>query len=262
MILEVKDLSFGYQKDRVLFENVNFSVDKGEIFCILGSNGIGKSTLLNCVANLLTPRSGEIFLNGKSIKTLSLKSIAKTIGYVPQIHNAAYAYLVRDYVVMGRAPYLGTFAQPSAEDFELTDRILHELGIEKLADRPYTELSGGERQQVSIARAIVQQPDMIILDEPTNHLDYGNQLRMIKLIKKLSQKGYGIIITSHMPDHVLLLNGKVGILGENGRLKVGTTAEIMTKENLEKLYHVDIFMVHVEQVGRDVCVAGKLEDMI
>ena len=104
MILDVRNLSFGYHKDRILFRNVNFSVEKGEVFSILGSNGIGKSTLLNCIANLLTPFEGEISLNGVSKKNMDLKEIAKTIGYVPQMHDVAYSYEVRDYIVMGRAP--------------------------------------------------------------------------------------------------------------------------------------------------------------
>lgn len=256
MILKVKNLSFGYEKNRILFHDASFSVDKGEIFCILGSNGIGKSTLLNCIANLLMPQSGSISLNGKTLEERSLKEIAQIIGYVPQNHDAAYAYEVRDYMVMGRAPYLGLFAQPSERDYGRVEEVLEELGISHLAERPYTELSGGERQLVSIGRAIVQDPELIILDEPTNHLDYGNQFRMLKLIERLAEKGYGIILTSHMPDHVLMLNGKVGILGADGRLQVGTTDEIMTEENLEALYQVDIHMIDVEQVGRKICVAG------
>lgn len=159
-------------------------------------------------------------------------------------------------MVMGRAPYLGMFAQPSERDYGRVEEVLEELGISHLAERPYTELSGGERQLVSIGRAIVQDPELIILDEPTNHLDYGNQFRMLKLIERLAKKGYGIILTSHMPDHVLMLNGKVGILGADGQLQVGTTDEIMTEENLEALYQVDIHMIDVEQVGRKICVAG------
>lgn len=258
MILEVKDLSFGYEKNRTLFEHVTFSVGKGEIFCILGSNGIGKTTLLNCIANLLSPQKGSIYLHGKRLEELSLKEIAQKISYVPQMHNAAYAYEVQDYVVMGRAPYLGTFTQPSSNDYALALETLKELGILHLAERPYTELSGGERQLVSIARAIVQEPEMIILDEPTNHLDYGNQFRMIQLISRLAEKGYGIILTSHMPDHVMQLNGNVGVLGRDGRLQVGTTEQIMTKENLESLYQVGIHMVYVEEIGRRICVAGDL----
>lgn len=261
MILEVKDLAFSYHNDhsRMLFQDVNFTLGKGEILSILGANGAGKSTLLNCLANLLQPAKGQILLNGNSLVQSSLKHIARTIGYVPQSHTPAYAYSVEEFIVMGRAPYLGMCAQPQENDYRLVRQAMEDLGITHLSDRPYTELSGGERQQVIIARAMVQQPDIIMLDEPTNHLDYGNQLRMIQLIKRLARKGYGVIITSHMPDHVLLLGGLVGMLGTDGRLQVGNTEEIMTEENLKRLYDIDVHMVYVKEVGRKVCAAGKME---
>lgn len=261
MILEVKDLAFSYHNDpgSMLFRDVNFTLRKGEIFSILGANGAGKSTLLNCLANLLHPAKGQILLNGHSLMQSSLKNIARTIGYVPQSHTPAYAYSVEEFIVMGRAPYLGLCAQPREKDYQLVREAMEELGITHLSDRPYTELSGGERQQVIIARAIVQQPDIIMLDEPTNHLDYGNQLRMMQLIKRLAKKGYGVIITSHMPDHVLLLGGMVGMLGTDGRLQVGSTEEIMTEENLKRLYDIDVHMVYIKEVGRKVCAAGKME---
>lgn len=257
MILEVKNLAFGYQKDSRLFEHVNFSLEKGEIFSILGANGAGKSTMMNCIANLLQPLEGDIYLKGKNLKELSIREVSRIIGYVPQMHSPAYGYEARDFVVMGRAPYLKFFEQPSKEDYELADQTMADLGIAKLAHRPYTELSGGERQQVSIARAIVQQPDIIMLDEPTNHLDYGNQLRMMRLIQKLSQKGYTIMITSHMPDHVLLLGGKVGMLNKDGSFLSGTNEAIMTEENLKDLYHVDVHLIYMEELKRKVCISGE-----
>lgn len=261
MILEVKDLAFSYHSDhsRMLFQDVNFTLQKGEIFSILGANGAGKSTLLNCLANLLRPAKGQILLNGHNLTDSSLKKIAQTIGYVPQSHTPAYAYSTEEFIVMGRAPYLGLCAQPGEQDYELVREAMGGLGITHLSERPYTELSGGERQQVIIARAIVQQPDIIMLDEPTNHLDYGNQLRMIQLIQRLAQKGYSVIITSHMPDHVLLLGGAVGMLDTDGRLQVGSTEEIMTEENLKRLYDIDVHMVYIKEVGRKACVAGKME---
>lgn len=257
MKLEVKNLGFGYAPDAPLFSNVNFSLEKGGIFSILGANGAGKSTMMNCIANLLKPDAGEILLDGRSLSSLPPVKVARRIGYVPQIHTPAYAYEVLDFVVMGRAPYIGAFSQPSAADYELADQALEELGIQKLARRPYTELSGGERQQVTIARAIVQQPDIILLDEPTNHLDYGNQLRMIRLIRKLADKGYGILITSHMPDHVLLLGGQAGLLRDDARLLTGSAEEVLTEQNLNDLYHVNVHMVYVKEVGRKVCISGE-----
>lgn len=256
MILEVENLSYGYEKNHLLFKNVNFSLEKGEVFAILGANGAGKYTMMNCIANLLHPLNGEIRLKGWPLSKLSLRQASRIIGYVPQMHTAAYGYDARDFVAMGRVPYLNFFQQPSREDYALVDEAMEELGIAKLAYRPYTELSGGERQQVSIARAIVQQPDIIMLDEPTNHLDYGNQLRMMHLIQKLSRKGYTIIITSHIPDHVLLLGGKAGILNADGSFMTGRSEEVMTEENLRKIYQVDVRLIYMKELGRKVCVSG------
>ncbi len=256
MILEVEHLSYGYQKNHLLFRDVNFALEKGEVFAILGANGAGKSTMMNCIANLLSPLEGEIRLGGTPLPRLSIREASRLIGYVPQMHTAAYGYDARDFVAMGRAPYLNFFQRPSRKDYELVDEAMEELGISKLAYRPYTELSGGERQQVCIARAIVQQPEIIMLDEPTNHLDYGNQLRMMRLIQKLSKKGYTIILTSHIPDHVLLLGGKVGILYGDGSFVTGKDEEVMTEENLKKIYQVDVRLIYMKELGRRVCVSG------
>lgn len=257
MILEVKNLSYGYHRDKILFKNVSFSLERGTVFSILGANGAGKSTLMNCIANLLTPIKGEIYLKGKNMSGMPLKTISQIIGYVPQMHSAAYGYEVRDYVVMGRAPYLDFFEKPSKVDYEIVDETLEEMGITKLAHRPFTELSGGERQQVCIARAIVQQPDIIMLDEPTNHLDYGNQLRMMHQISRLADKGFTILITSHMPDHVLFLGGNVGMLRRDGSFISGKNEEILTEENLRNLYHVDVHLIYMEALNRVVCVSGE-----
>ena len=194
MRLEVNRLSFSFDKDEPLFQDVSFTVMNGQVMSILGANGAGKSTLLNCVANLLRPTCGSITLDGIPLERMDLREIARSVGYVPQSHTPAYAYAVRDFVVMGRAPHLGPFQQPGAEDYMLADSALEELGIAHLRSRPYTELSGGERQQVTIARVIVQQPSIIMLDESTNHLDYGNQLRMLRMVRDLAERGFGIII--------------------------------------------------------------------
>ena len=158
MILEVEHLSFAYRPERPLFYDVSFAFEQGQVLSILGANGAGKSTLLNCIANLLLPQQGEIRLHGTPLSRLELREISRIIGYVPQSHTPAYDYTVRDFVVMGRAPHLGTFQQPGRADYDLVDATLEEMGLLPLANRPYTELSGGERQQVTIARGIVQQP--------------------------------------------------------------------------------------------------------
>lgn len=254
-ILEVKDLSFSYDNSRIIFEKVNFSVDKGKVFTILGRNGAGKSTLLNCVANLFVPKSGEILLNGQPMKKMKLTDVAKVIGYVPQVHNPAYSYTVRDFVVMGRTPYIGSLSKPSKSDYDKVDAVLEELNIMKLRDKTYTAISGGERQQVTIARAMVQEPQIILLDEPTAHLDYGNQLRTVKMIRRLADRGFGIIMTTHNPDHAMLLGDTVAILDKEGHLNVDKAENSLTEEALSELYDIDLKMIYIEDAKRKVCVA-------
>lgn len=258
MIIEVKDLSFSYNNQKCIFEHLSFSLNAGQILTILGPNGAGKSTLLNCVLNLLTPTSGCVYIEGKDIRTMPLKTVARTLGYVPQIHAATFGYTVRDFVVMGRAPYLGMLQKPSLADYERTDRVIKALNLTSFAHRPYTEISGGERQQAAIARAVVQQPKIIVLDEPTNHLDYGNQLRTIQMIKQLADQGYAVIMTTHMPDHAIMLGGKVAILDHQGRLTVGPVDEIIQENLLKQIYRSDLHVLYIDQVRRKVCIAGSL----
>lgn len=258
MILEVQNLSFQYSKNaEPTFHDVNFQLRKGEILTILGTNGAGKSTLLNCLANVLEASSGEILINGESIRKLNLKRVAQLIGYVPQNHIPAYDYSVRDFIVMGRAPHLGLLEKPSAKDYAIVDEVIEELGIEKLSGKAYTQISGGERQQALIGRAIAQQPEIIMFDEPTNHLDYGNQLRMIRKIRSLSQKGYTVIMTTHMPDHAMMIGGKTAVLNRDGVLKIGKTEEIITEQCLEELYQVKTRIVYIPEVNRKVCVVAE-----
>jgi iron complex transport system ATP-binding protein len=254
MILEVKDLSYRYYNSRTIFHDVNFSLCKGEVLSILGTNGAGKSTLLNCIANLFKPQSGEIRLNDKPMAEMSMRDVAKVIGYVPQIHTPAYAYTVREFTVMGRTPYIGAFAKPSKEDYRIADEALERMNIGHLSGKAYTEISGGERQQVTIARVIAQQPQIILLDEPTAHLDYGNQYRVMQMIKRLADEGFALIMTTHNPDHAILLDGKVAILNREGLLRVGSAAETLQKETLSTLYGLNIKTVYDEDAKRNICV--------
>lgn len=254
MILEVNNLSFRYHNSRMIFHEVSFSVDNGEVLSILGANGAGKSTLLNCIANLNKPESGEILLNGQPMSKMKLRNVARVIGYVPQIHTPAYAYTVREFAVMGRTPYIGVFTTPSAEDYRIADEALERMGIAHLRDKPYTEISGGERQQVTIARVIAQQPQLILLDEPTAHLDYGNQYRVVQIIRELAVEGYALIMTTHNPEHAIILNGKVAILNREGVLGVGQAAETVNAETLSNLYGLSIKTIYDDDAKRNVCV--------
>lgn len=254
MILDVKDISFHYTSGRTIFHDVSFSLDTGEVLTILGTNGAGKSTLLNCIANLYRPDSGQILLDGRPMSAMSMAEVAKIIGYVPQVHTPSYAYTVREFTVMGRTPYIGAFSTPSKEDYRIADEALERMHIAHLRDKAYTEISGGERQQVTIARAITQQPKIILLDEPTSHLDYGNQYRVVQMVKELAQEGYALLMTTHNPDHANILNGKVAILNREGVLGVGQAADTLTAETLTQLYGLKVKTIYDEDAGRNICI--------
>ncbi|NEW05910.1 ABC transporter ATP-binding protein [Paenibacillus sp. SYP-B3998] len=258
MKLEVINMSFSFNKNKKIFSNVFFSLNEGEILSILGPNGSGKSTLLNCIARLLKADQGDIFLDGKSIFDYTMNEFARIIGYVPQSHVPAYAFTVKEFVVMGRSPYISTFSMPSSNDYNIALEAIEMLGITHLLTKSYTELSGGERQLVTIARAIAQQSKIILMDEPTSQLDYGNQIRTIEIIKKLSQKGYGIIMTTHTPDHAILLNEKIGIMDNSGNFEFGNVADVLNEEKLKKIYNIPLKLLYLKEINRMACVAGGI----
>lgn len=259
MIYEVKDLTFSYPAgDRKVLDGASLSLDRGEVLCILGPNGAGKTTLLNCMAGLLKPESGSISLCGQPLAEMKEKEIAKLVGYVPQLHTPSFDYRVIDFVLMGRAPRTGTFGRPTAEDEELCMSVLESMGLEHLAEKSYLNISGGERQQLLIARAIVQEPEVVLFDEPTAHLDFGNQHRVLKRVRKMAEDGFSVIITTHNPDHALLLGDKAAIVSRDGSITQGRCEEIVTEENLEKVYGIDLKLMYVEELGRKACLVPEL----
>lgn len=257
-IFEVKDVSFAYDPGHLVFHDVTFSVRNGEVLTILGPNGAGKSTLLNCISTLQRPRSGSVYMDGKDCFACSRKELARKISFVPQMQGRTYDFAVREYVAMGRSPHLSLWQSPSERDYALVDQVLEEMDITFLADKAYTRISGGESQQATIARAIVQQSDVIILDEPTNHLDYGNQLKILKILKELASRGYGIIWTTHMPDHALMIGGRSAVLHHDGTLELGNADEIITPERMSALYGAELCRAYVESAGREACVPKKI----
>lgn len=250
--LQVSNLAFAYDKGRKIFSDVSFSLQRGEIMQILGANGSGKSTLMNCLAHQLKPQQGQILVEGDELGALPREELARRIAYVPQLQNNSCAFTVRDYVTMGRAPYLKLLAMPGAADYALADQAMEQLRITHLAHQPLSRISGGERQQAQIARALVQQSRIILFDEPTNHLDYGNQHRMLMLIHSLAEQGYTVITTTHIPDSPLLTGGKVGIF-HNGAFRFGAADELITSEALQELYHIQAEVLYLEPLGRKVC---------
>jgi iron complex transport system ATP-binding protein len=253
--LEVKNATFSYDGKRNIFEDISFSVESGDIFCILGPNGTGKSTLLRCLCNLYELNEGSICIDGKNIMSYTTSKLAKKIGFIPQIHTPTFPYSVLQVVMMGRTPHLNTFATPSEIDYMIAEEALRTVNIEHIRDKPYTELSGGQMQLVLMARVLAQEPEILLLDEPTSHLDVSNQIQTIEMVRKLSRKGLSLVMTSHFPDHTFLSSSKVGIMKDRKFLAIGPADSVVTEENLQDTYGVPIKIVHIDgDINRKIAV--------
>ncbi len=259
MIYDVRDISFTYPfGKRKVLDRISFTLEQGRILTILGPNGAGKSTLLNCMAGLLRPNRGETFVCGQELSSMSFREIARIISYVQQTHTPAFAYSVLHFVTMGLAPKIGLFGKPTAQHRELARKALERLGIGDLAEKPYTEISGGEMQQAIIARAIVHNPKVILFDEPTAHLDYGNQIRVLGLIREMANRGFSVIMTTHNPDHAILVGGIAAILDMKGRIEVGPCEKIITEEKLQRIYKTELRLMAIPELSRMACIPPNL----
>ncbi len=243
-LISVSHVSFSYG-DRSIFEDINFSVEPGQIFCLLGPNGCGKTTLLDCMLGFHRLRSGRVHIMGKDSLKLRPGRIARSIAYVPQRHERTFPYTVRQIVTMGRAPYLGLFQAPSKADRRMADEALERIGIQHLSDRPYTLLSGGETQLVMIARALVQKTPVMILDEPAAHLDFRYELVIMEVINELvKETGLAIIMATHFPNHGFYfqnsgVNTSVALFYKGGFLAVGPPESILDEKQLRQVYGVN-----------------------
>jgi len=238
-VLKVESLDFGFP-GRTIGRDVSFSLAAGEVMCVLGPNGGGKTTLFRTVLGLLASHGGKILLEGNPIETLSRTEIARLIGYVPQGHSGYFAYTVREFVLMGRTAHLGIFSSPSKKDHEVAGRALASLGMAHLAERPITEVSGGERQLALVARALAQEPRMLLLDEPTASLDFGNQVRVLERIAALARTGIAILFSSHDPDHAFLCAQRALLLAEGRALEIGAPHDVIRADTLQRLYGVSV----------------------
>lgn len=260
MDITIENLSFSYsnEKEKRILNNLSFSYQTPDILCILGTNGTGKSTLLKCMTGKYKPNLGEVFLEHQPLKHYSSKALARKFAYIPQNHTPTFPFRVLDVVTMGRTSTIGYFSSPSKKEEEIAMHYLEFLSISHLKDKPYTNLSGGERQLVLLASALTQEPELLILDEPTAHLDFGKQYQFLTLVKKLQAKGMGVIMTTHFPDHPLFLNSKTLIL-QGGRISYyGQANDVITAETMSELYHIKTQII---QVGaQTICVPKNTKE--
>jgi iron complex transport system ATP-binding protein len=254
LILEVESLGYSYGKGPV-FEDVSFSLRRGEVMCILGPNGSGKSTLIKCIAGIFKPAAGSVHIMGEDTASLGAGNIARRIGYVPQQNEVIFPFTVLDFVVMGRTPHISIFASPGAKDMEIAKESLEMVGIADLADRTLGSLSGGQRQMALIARALAQQPALLLLDEPTAHLDFGNQVLVLEAVQKLASSGISIVMNTHMPDHAFLVGSRAAALCDRRLLAVDEVAAVVNSEMMSSVYGVNVAVKEIEEIKRKVCVA-------
>lgn len=241
-MIRVENLCFSYGSRQILWD-VSFETEKGDFLAVLGPNGVGKSTLFRCVLGILKGYAGVIRVNGQNIRTLSRRQMAGLMSYIPQKHGTAFAYSVLDTVLMGTTHELGTFSGPKAKQIEQAESALAQVGIFDLADRKFTELSGGEQQMVMIARALSQQAGLLMMDEPTASLDYGNREKVLSLLRNLTGQGYTVILSTHDPQHALSYSNKVLALKDGKIEAFGKTSDVLTSELLQKLYGINAVIV-------------------
>jgi len=238
--LEIRGVSFSYESTPIL-KDVTFSVGQGEFLGVMGPNGSGKTTLLRCMCKVLEPRVGTVLIDGRDLRRFTRDEIAKTVGVVPQIPTVDAAFTVFEIVLMGRASHIGRFGAESARDLEVVEEALKMTDTLHLADRTFDELSGGERQRVIIARALAQEPRVLLLDEPTVHLDIKYQLELLELIERLN-KQIGIVIVAVFHDlNLASQHCDSIILLHNGRIEaIGAPERVLTPESIRRIYGVDV----------------------
>ena len=241
-MIRVSDLSFAYGSRQIL-RDVTFSVNKGDFLALLGPNGVGKSTLFRCILGILKGYSGLITVNGRDIREMSRREMAACMSYIPQNHGTAFAYSVLDTVLMGTTHEVGTFSSPKASQVRLAKDALEQVGIADLAERKFTQLSGGEQQLVMIARALSQQAELLMMDEPTASLDYGNREKFLTLLKALTHSGYTVILSTHDPQHALSYSSSVLAMHKGTVEACGNTADVLTADLLQKLYGIPAVIV-------------------
>ncbi|MFB9949879.1 ABC transporter ATP-binding protein [Rhizobium puerariae] len=239
MILELRDLAFGFGA-RTVGSGVTLSVGSGEVLALLGPNGAGKTTLFKTMLGLLPPRAGDVLFGGVPLAGLTRAERARNIAYVPQAHAALFPFTVRDVVLMGRAARLAPFSAPGLHDREIAMEALTRLGMAHLASRPYTEISGGERQMTLVARALAQETGILVMDEPTASLDYGNQMRVLSHVRRLAGEGISVILSTHNPDHAFMVADRVALLHEGALAALGPPGDVLTPEWLKRLYDIDV----------------------
>lgn len=257
MPIDVRTLSFSYGSAPVL-RDVTFRAGPGEVIAVLGPNGVGKSTIFRCLLGFLQPTAGEVWVDDRPLRKFSRRELAREVAYIPQSYTPTYDYTVRQCVLMGATAQLGALQSPTDAQQELTERTLESLGIAHLAERGSQRISGGERQLMLIARALVQDARVLIMDEPTANLDYGNSFRVMQRVAQLGVGGYTVIFSSHDPNQAFRYATRVLALKNGTLLADGAPAQVLTEQILSELYGIEVAVRPIELGGRTMLTSVPL----
>ncbi|OPX81037.1 MAG: Cobalamin import ATP-binding protein BtuD [Methanosaeta sp. PtaB.Bin087] len=236
MKLAITDLSFGYN-GKATIKDVFLEVERGEVVSLVGPNGAGKSTLIKCIDRILRPQRGTVLVDGKAASLMGSKDFSRMMGYVPQSTKEIFPYTVFDIVLMGRRPHIGW--RVTGGDVKVVAKTLKFMGIEQFASRYFDELSGGEKQKIAMARAIVQEPEILLLDEPTSNLDIKHQLEVMRTVRLLVEKGgISAIMAMHDLNLASRFSDKIVMLKDGRVFEMGRPESVLIPENIEKVYGV------------------------
>jgi iron complex transport system ATP-binding protein len=245
-MIALSEIRFSYNgNEHAVFENLSLEIPAGSTTAILGPNGAGKSTLLHLILGILTPASGLILLEQRPRQQYARRELGQMIGLVAQDEAVPFNFTVLEYVLLGRAPYLPILQMPGPEDGRIAHQALTTVGMETMAERPVQTLSGGERQLVMIARALAQQPRILLLDEPTSHLDLSNKGRVLKLIRRLADDGVTVAFTTHEPNLTAVADYLI-LMRHGQTLAAGPMGTVFTSDNLSQTYNVPVTVAQVD----------------
>jgi len=256
MVVSVENVSFSYGKLQVL-KDVTMNAKEGEIVCLLGPNGAGKSTLLKCILGALKPQKGRIIINGDDISNLNPIELAKLIGYVPQVIEQTFPLTVFEAILTGRLPYLSW--TPRQSDLEAVRSAMRLLGIENLAWKNLSELSGGQRQKVLLAMALAKEPSILLLDEPTSNLDLNSQLEVMDVIRDIVEDGKTAIVALHDLNLALRYADRVVVMKDGRVIANGEPDEVLNERIIESVYGVKAIIKNDSRL-RYVIPLGRCEN--
>lgn len=249
MTLAAEALAYGWP-GRTIGRELDLTLKRGEAVALLGPNGTGKTTLIRTLLGLLRAHAGRVTIDGDDIARLSRAEAARRLAYVPQAGATPFPFTVEEVVLMGRAAHLGPFGRPGRADRAAAAEAIERAGIAHLAARPFTAISGGERQLTLIARALAQGGSLLVMDEPSASLDFGNQVRVLDLIAALARSGTGVLFSTHDPDHAFLVADRVALLKDGAFLALGAPEAAITEASLRALYGVEVRIAELAEDGR------------